>query len=67
MFREDRLSIFVETHRFSGRIFQCSGTSPSHSTPEGLRRTLGSRPRVTAWLMMACFSSSSSAMSFRLA
>lgn len=43
------------------------GTAPSHSTPEGLRRTLGSRPRVTAWLMTACRSSSSSAMSFCLA
>ena len=49
---------------FKGRTSQCSGTSPSHSTPEGLRRTLGSRPRVTARLTTACFSSSSSAMSF---
>ena len=46
---------------------QCSGTSPSHSTPEGLRRTLGSRPRVTARWMMACFCSSSSLISFCLA
>ena len=34
------------------------------STPEGLSRTLGSSPRVTAWVMMACFSSSSSPTSF---
>jgi Type I restriction enzyme R protein N terminus (HSDR_N)/UvrB domain 3 len=46
---------------------QCSGTSPSHSTPEGLRPTLGSRPRVTARWMMACFCSSSNLISFCLA
>ena len=50
-----------------GFTSQCSGTSPSHSTPEGLRRTLGSRPRVTARWMMACFCSSSSLISFCLA
>ena len=43
------------------------GTSPNHSMPEGLRRTLGSRPRVTARWMMACFCSLSSSISRRLA
>ena len=43
------------------KVSQCSGTSPSQFTPEGLRRTLGSSPQVTAWLMTACFSSSSKA------
>ena len=41
----------------SRRTCQCSGTSPNHSTPEGLRGTLGFRPRVTAWLMTACICS----------
>ena len=47
-------------------LSQCSGTSPSHSTPEGFRRMLGSRPRVTARWMRACFCSSSSVISFCL-
>ena len=32
---------------------QCSGTSPSHSMPEGLRAAAGFRPRVKAWKMTA--------------
>ena len=35
--------------------------------PEGLRGTEGSRPRVTARWMMACFCSLSSAITFRFA
>ena len=35
--RPDR---YVSTSDFSRCTSQCSGTSPSHSTPEGLRRTL---------------------------
>ena len=43
------LPIWISYSRLTAVMFQCSGTSPSHSTPEGLSRALGSRPRVTAW------------------
>ena len=49
------------------KVSQCYGISPSHSTPEDLSRTLGSRPRVTVWWTSVCRCSSSSAMSRSLA
>ncbi len=49
---------------FRRETFQCSGIWSSQGMPESLRRTLGSRPRVTARWMMACFCSFSSAMIF---
>ena len=41
---------------------QCSGTSPSHSTPESFIGTSGFSPFVTAWLMRACRFSFSNSM-----
>ena len=65
-----------ETQLRSGLTSQCSGTSPSHSTPEGLRRGDGSspavraasggRPRVTVRVMSAVRHSCSRSMNSRI-
>ncbi len=54
---------------FIGATFQCSGTSPNHSTPESFIGTFGSSPLVTAWLITAwrfSFSSSISCCCFSI-
>ena len=44
--------------------FQCSGTSPIHSTPESLSGASGLMPRVTAWGMIFCLNSFSNSTRF---
>ena len=46
-------------------ILQCSGTSPSHSMPDGFMGASGFRPLVTAWEMTAWRFSFSSSISRR--
>ncbi len=53
------------TDCFSGITSQCSGTSPSHSMPEGFMGACGFRPLVTAWEMTAWRFSFSSSISRR--